>query len=87
MAADYFTKYPGRFNSMHVQDVDLKAKHPVGGDEDDQGRGAQVPVGKGSIDWVKTFQAAKIGGVKSYFVEQNMAFTKESVAYLKNLQV
>jgi hypothetical protein len=36
---------------------------------------------------VKTFQAAKIGGVKSYFVEQNMAFTKESVAYLKSLQV
>ena len=87
VAAEYFTKYAGRFNSMHVQDVDLKAKHPVGGDEDDQGRGAQVPVGKGSIDWVKTFQAAKIGGVKSYFVEQNMAFTKESVAYLKNLQV
>ncbi len=87
VAAEYFTKYPGRFNSMHVQDVDLKAKHPAGGDEDDQGRGAQVPVGKGSIDWVKTFQAAKIGGVKSYFVEQNMAFTKESVAFLKTLQV
>jgi sugar phosphate isomerase/epimerase len=87
VAAEYFTKYPGRFNSMHVQDVDLNAKHPVGGDDDDRGRGAQVPVGKGSIDWVKTFQAAKIGGVKSYFVEQNMEFTKESVAFLKNLQV
>ena len=52
-----------------------------------RGRGAQVPVGKGSIDWVKTFQAAKTGGVKSYYVEQNMEFTKQSVAFLKNLQV
>ncbi len=25
IAADYFTKYPGRFFSMHIQDVDLKA--------------------------------------------------------------
>jgi sugar phosphate isomerase/epimerase len=87
VAADYFTKYPGRFNSMHVQDVDLNAKRPAGDDEDAGSRGAQVPVGKGSIDWVKTFQAAKTGGVKSYFVEQNMNFTKESVAYLKNLNV
>jgi hypothetical protein len=44
-------------------------------------------VGKGSIDWVKTFEAAKAGGVKSYFVEQNMEFTKESVAFLKTLKV
>src|SRR5262245_27219525 len=79
VAADYFTKYPGRFNSMHVQDVDLNAKHgAVGDDDEDEGRGAQVPVGKGSINWVKTFQAAKTGGVKSYFVEQNMEFTKQS---------
>ena len=34
---------------------------------------------------MKTFQAAKIGGVKNYFVEQNMELTKESVAYLKTL--
>ena len=24
VAADYFTKYPGRFFSMHLQDVDMK---------------------------------------------------------------
>jgi sugar phosphate isomerase/epimerase len=28
VAADYFTKYPGRFISMHVQDVDLNAPPP-----------------------------------------------------------
>jgi sugar phosphate isomerase/epimerase len=84
VAADYFTKYPGRFFSMHVQDVDLNAAPPPGGRG---GNGVQVPVGKGSIDWVKTFTAAKVGGVKNYFVEQNMELTKESVAALKAMNV
>ena len=82
VAHEYFTKYPGRFFSMHVQDVDLKAPPPPGG------RGSvQVPVGKGSIDWVKTFTAARVGGVKNYFVEQNMELTKASVAALKAMKV
>jgi sugar phosphate isomerase/epimerase len=85
VAAEYFTKYPGRFFSMHVQDVDLNATPPPGGRG--EGRGVQVAVGKGSVDWVKTFTAAKTGGVKNYFVEQNMELTKASVAYLKSLKV
>ncbi len=83
VAAEYFTKYPGRFFSMHVQDVDLKATPPSGG----RGGGVQVPVGKGSIDWITTFTAAKVGGVKNYFVEQSMELTKESVAALKAMRV
>src|SRR5215470_5062691 len=63
VAHEYFTKYPGRFYSMHIQDIDLKAP-PAS-----SGQGVQVPVGQGSIDWAKTFTAAKIGGVKNYFVE------------------
>jgi sugar phosphate isomerase/epimerase len=82
IAHEYFTKYPGRFFSMHVQDVDLHATPPGG-----QGRGVQVPVGRGGIDWVKTFRAATVGGVKNYFVEQTMELTKESVAALKALKV
>jgi sugar phosphate isomerase/epimerase len=82
IAHEYFTKYPGRFFSMHVQDVDLNATPPGG-----LGRGVQVPVGRGAIDWVKTFTAARVGGVENYFVEQNMALTKESVAALKALKV
>jgi sugar phosphate isomerase/epimerase len=82
VAADYFTKYPGRFFSMHVQDVDLTQAAPGG-----RGGHPQVPVGKGSIDWVKTFNAARIGGVRNYFVEQNMALTRESVAALKAMKV
>jgi len=86
IAADYFTKYPGRFFSMHVQDVDLKKPAQAGVDNDGV-RHMQVPVGKGSIDWAKTFEAAKVGGVKNYFVEQSMALTKESVAALKAMNV
>jgi sugar phosphate isomerase/epimerase len=87
VAADYFTKYPGRFFSMHVQDVDMKTLAPAGRREEEGGRHLQVPVGKGSIDWVKTFKAAKVGGVKNYFVEQSMALTRESVAALKAMKV
>ena len=82
VAHEYFTKYPGRFFSMHVQDVDLNATPGSQG----RGAGVQVPVGKGSIDWVKTFAAAKTGGVKNYFVEQTMELTKESVAALKAMK-
>jgi sugar phosphate isomerase/epimerase len=86
VAADYFTKYPGRFFSMHIQDVDLKAPAPTAG-AGGRGRGTtQVAVGKGSIDWAKTFQAARVGGVKNYFVEQSMELTRESVAALKAMQ-
>jgi sugar phosphate isomerase/epimerase len=75
----YFSKYPGRFLSMHLQGVDQSA--PAGG-----GR-AGAAVGKDSLDWAKIFTAAKAGGVKNYFVEQNWDLTVQSVAYLKTLQV
>jgi sugar phosphate isomerase/epimerase len=74
VAADYFTKYPGRFFSMHLQDWNAETK-------------TNAAVGKGSIDWKKTFAAAKTGGVKNYFVEQNMELTREGVAFLKSLDV
>jgi sugar phosphate isomerase/epimerase len=77
VAADYFTRYPGRFFSMHVQDVDMRG----------EGRHPQVAVGEGSIDWVKTFTAAKAGGVKNYFVEQSWELAQQSVAFLKTLKV
>jgi len=87
VADEYFTKYPGRFISMHVQDVDLNATPPPGGRGQGQGRGVQTSVGKGSIDWVKTFTAAKRAGVKNYFVEQSMELTTASVAALRAMQV
>jgi sugar phosphate isomerase/epimerase len=96
----YFTKYPGRFISMHLQGVNLNpppaapaAGQPAaaGGPGTRGGRGGrggpQLAVGKDSVDWAKVFDAAKAGGVKNYFVEQSWDLTVQSVAYLKTLNV
>jgi len=87
----YFAKYPGRFLSMHLQGVDLNAPPPGSG----RGQGARggrgqagrggLAVGRDSLDWPRIFAAAKTGGVRNYFVEQNWDLTVESVAYLKSL--
>jgi sugar phosphate isomerase/epimerase len=92
VGAEYFLKYPGRFVSMHLQDVDMNAPVPPpepaqGGRGGRGGRRPQIAVGKGTIDWVKSFTAAKTGGVKNYFVEQNWELTQQSVVFLKNLAV
>jgi sugar phosphate isomerase/epimerase len=73
-AAEYFTKYPGRFFSMHVQGWSAKTKKIAA-------------VGQDTLDWKKIFTAAKTGGVKNYFVEMNLDMMKASVSYLHDLQV
>jgi sugar phosphate isomerase/epimerase len=79
----YFAKYPGRFISMHLQGVDLNAPAPVPGGP----RPPQVAVGHDSLDWPKIFAAAKAGGLKNYFLEQNWDLTVQGVAFLKTLKV
>src|SRR5437763_7827704 len=66
----YFSKYPGRFLSMHLQGVDLNAPAT--------GRPPGVAVGHDSLDWSTIFAAAKTGGVKNYFVEQSWDLTVQS---------
>src|SRR5271170_143646 len=73
-AAEYFTKYPGRFISMHVQGWSAATKKTA-------------PVGQDSLDWKRIFTAAKTGGIKNYFVEMNLDMMKASVPYLRSLQV
>jgi sugar phosphate isomerase/epimerase len=73
-AAEYFTKYPGRFISMHVQGWSAKTRKIV-------------PVGQGTLDWTRIFTAAKTGGVKNYFVEMDLRMMKASVPYLHQLKV
>jgi sugar phosphate isomerase/epimerase len=73
-AAEYFTKYPGRFISMHVQGWDAKDKKIA-------------PVGQDSLDWKKIFTAAKTGGINNYFVEMNLDMMKASVPYIRDLHV
>ena len=73
-AAEYFTKYPGHFISMHVQGWSAKTKKIM-------------PVGQDTLDWKKIFTAAKTGGIKNYFVEMDLEKMKASVPYLRSLQV
>ena len=73
-AAQYFMKYPGRFISMHVQGWDSNTKKIVA-------------VGQGTLDWKHIFTAAKVAGVKNYFVEMDLEKMRASVPYLRNLQV
>jgi sugar phosphate isomerase/epimerase len=89
VAADYFTAHPNRFISMHLQDLDMNAPVPSPAPGARAGRGGrpQKAIGKGSIDWVKTFRAAKTGGVQNYFIEMNEQLMRESVPYLKALTV
>ena len=90
VAAEYFLKHPGRFFSMHLQDVDMGTPAPSREGAPARRRSGgypQVALGRGSIDWVKTFTAAKVGGVKNYFVEQTWELARQSVAYLKTLNV
>lgn len=73
-AAEYFTKYPGHFFSMHVQGWSAQTRKIVA-------------VGQDSLDWTKIFTAAKTGGLKNYFVEMNLDLMKASVPFLRGLQV
>jgi sugar phosphate isomerase/epimerase len=73
-AADYFTKYPGRFISMHAQGWSAKTRKIV-------------PVGQGTLNWKRIFTAARIGGIKNYFVEMDLPLMQASVPYLRRLQV
>jgi len=70
-AADYFTKYPGRFISSHLSDWTADKK--------------EVPIGQGVIDWKEFFAAAKTGGVKNIFVEMAADKFKDSATYLQKM--
>lgn len=77
----YFHKYPGRFLSMHCQDW-VKDPSTKSGFR-------QVALGQGVVDWKAVFTAARIGGIKNYFVEleEDPALMPPSVPYLKSLNV
>lgn len=88
---EYMHKYPGRFPSLHIKD--LKKGIPSSTGFDNPNGNPFTEVGKGVIDWKRNFVAAKEGGLKQYFVEQDEtdipAFDaiKISYDYLHNLTV
>ena len=59
---------------MHVQDWDAKTRKIVA-------------VGQGTLNWKDIFEAAKVGGIKNYFVEMDLPLMKASAPYLRKLKV
>lgn len=86
---EYFHKYPGRFPLLHIKDLKAGYKATTG-----EFKGNPfAEVGKGTIDWKRIFGAAREGGLKHYYVEQDMwdrppmECAQISFDYLKNLKV
>jgi len=72
-AETFMRKYPGRFLSMHLADYSPAEKK-------------QVPMGQGAVNWPDVFSAAKLAGVKNYFVEMDLELMKASIPYLHSLK-
>ncbi len=56
---ELFKQHPGRFPLWHVKDLDAK-------------RETVLPVGEGTIDYKRIFDAAASSGMKHFFVEHDM---------------
>jgi len=85
---DYFHRFPGRFPQLHIKD-EKPGFPPTTG----EGPAAFTEVGQGIIDWKTIFQAARGGGLKHFYVEQDqcdrdsLESAKMSYDYLHNLTV
>jgi sugar phosphate isomerase/epimerase len=64
----YMQKHPGRFPLLHIKDM---KDHPAPAQDFDAKLGLFAPVGQGTIDWKRIFAAARTGGMKHFFVEQD----------------
>ncbi len=77
---DYFRRYPGRFEAVHVKDMDGSPQQRM------------VDVGKGKIDFARIFAQRKKAGIKYFFVEHDdpqpsaIESVRSSYQYLKRLK-
>ena len=74
---ELFKQHPGRFPLWHVKDLDAKKE-------------SVLPVGEGTIDFKRIFDAASTSGMKHFFVEHDMpkdplASVTSSYNYLSKL--
>jgi len=79
----YLEGNPGRFCSLHVKDA-----------KSGQAGTGSLELGQGDIDWKRLFPAAKVAGIKTYFVEMEVRAPKDpmealeqSYTYLHQLSV
>ena len=81
---------PGRVSILHVKDMPKGLAPTV---YFDAMQGHFVEPGRGVIDWARIFKAAKVGGVKHFYYEQDycgrppLESSKISFDYLNNLSV
>jgi sugar phosphate isomerase/epimerase len=77
---DYFTQYPGRFELLHIKDMDRTPKRFF------------TEVGRGTIDFARILARSRQAGVKHYFVEQDeisgspFESIKTSYEYLRTMR-
>lgn len=77
---DYFARYPGRFEMVHVKDSSGAPEHQ------------QVDLGRGTIDFRRIFAAREQAGIRHSFVERDdaadeFASGRASYEYLARLEL
>ena len=87
--AALLTKYPGRFPLMHLKDIakGTALGDPTGSAPDE----TSVPLGQGQVNWPAVLKAAKAGGTKMFYIEDEHPKAEDQVPltlkYLENLAV
>ena len=87
--AALLTKYPGRFLLMHLKDIakGTALGDPTGSAPDE----TSVPLGQGQVNWPAVLKAAKAGGTKMFYIEDEHPKAEEQVPvtlkYLERLTV
>lgn len=87
---DYFHRYPGRFPLLHIKDLKKGFGPSLDRPKDEN---PFTEVGSGVIPYPRILQAARSGGLKHYYVEQDRCdrppfeSARISCEYLRRLQV
>jgi sugar phosphate isomerase/epimerase len=87
--AGLLAKYPGRFLLMHLKDIakGTPLGDPTGSAPDE----TSVPLGTGQVNWPAVLKAAKAGGTKMFYIEDEHPKAEDQVpvtlTYLAGLKV
>ena len=90
VAAEYFLKYPGRFNSMHLQDMDMNAPVRLLAEGRQRDGAAAAPAGGGGPGQHRLgedLHRRQNRRRQELLRRAKLGTTQQSVAYLKTLKV